>query len=144
VLETDLVKLRQQLELHEGKRFRPYRDTVGKLTVGIGRNIDDVPFSEDEITLMFENDVAQRVGALSARLPWFATLDAIRQRVLIDMSFMGVETFLGFHETLAAVRDGQYGRAATRMLASKWAGQVGGRAIRLAEMMRTGTDYTAH
>ena len=34
-------KFLQQLTLHEGSRSHPYRCTSGKLTIGVGRNIED-------------------------------------------------------------------------------------------------------
>ena len=75
-------------------------------------------------------------------------LDPVRQRVLIDMMFnMGPGApsrggLLSFVNTLSEIRRGNYGIAADMMLASKWASQVGRRAVRLATMMRTGMDYT--
>ena len=47
---------------------------------------------------------------------------------------------LGFKNTLATIRAGDYQRAASMMLDSKWAGQVGQRAERLSRMMATGKD----
>ena len=49
---------------------------------------------------------------------------------------------LSFVNTLSEIRRGEYAIAADMMLASKWAAQVGRRAVRLATMMRTGMDYT--
>ncbi len=41
-------RLRQMLIRHEGLRRKPYRDTVGKLTIGAGRNLDDVGITREE------------------------------------------------------------------------------------------------
>lgn len=61
-----------------------------------------------------------------------------RQRVLVNMAFnLGMTGLLGFKTTLLAMEQGRYEDAA-RMLRSRWAGQVGVRAERLSEMMRTG------
>lgn len=130
---------RRQLAMHEGYRDRIYRDTVGKMTVGIGRNVTDVPFSPDEIDLMFSNDLRRAQAGLDKIAPWWRDLDVVRQRVLLDMCFnMGARTLAGFKNTLAAIRDGRFDDAAGGMEASRWSSQVGGRAVRLVAMMRTG------
>jgi lysozyme len=132
-----------QLTLHEGKRRKVYRCTAGYLSAGVGRNLDANGFSDDEIELMLRNDIAAAKRALDARMPWWRDLDPVRQKVMIDMMFnLGPRSFGGFVRTLWDIRDGRYGIAADRMLRSKWARQVGARASRLANMMRTGNDYT--
>ena len=133
--------LEAMLLRHEGLRLKPYRDTVGKLTLGVGRNLDDVGISRDEAFVLLRNDVARAKAALNAALPWCAGLDAVRGRVLVDMAFnLGVPGLLAFTGTLAAMRDGDYPLAAERMLQSRWAAQVKGRAGELAAMVRTGRD----
>ena len=115
-----------QLKAHEGLRLKPYRDSVGKLTVGVGRNLDDVGLREGEAMFLCFCDVAALEQALDARLPWWRGLDAARRAVVIDMAFnMGVEGLLGFGDTLAALKAGRFGDAAQAMLRSRWAGQVG-------------------
>ena len=135
----DSVKLIAELERDEGVRLKPYRDSVGKLTIGIGRNLDDVGITLDETHYLLNGDIARAEADLDARLPWWQTLDPVRQRVLVNMCFnMGIAGLLTFANTLELVRVGQYADAADHMLASKWAGQVGPRAQRLADMMRDG------
>ena len=74
-------------------------------------------------------------------LPWVTQLNEVRQRVLVDMAFnMGIVGLLSFKRTLATIQAGDYQQAATMMLDSRWAGQVGQRAERLAHMMVTGKD----
>lgn len=132
-----------QLTLHEGRRKRIYTDTVGKISGGVGRNLSDVGFSDDEIDLMLRNDIARAEDALDRAHPWWRKLDPIRQKVIVDMMFnLGPAGFAGFRNTILEIRAGDYADAARRMLQSKWARQVGVRARRLAEMMRTGLDYT--
>lgn len=131
--------IRKQLQLHEGYRDRIYRDTVGKMTVGIGRNVTDVPFGTDEIGLMFTNDLRRAQSGLDKIAPWWRDLDQVRQRVLLDMCFnMGARALAGFVNTLRAIQERRFDDAAAGMEASKWYGQVGARAKRLVEMMRTG------
>ena len=131
----------RQLRLHEGERLKPYRDTVGKLTIGVGRNLDDRGITREESAVLLANDIIEVEKELQRALPWVARLDEVRARVLLDMAFnMGIVGLLAFKRTLAAIEAGQYQQAATMMLDSKWAKQVGGRAERLSRMMATGKE----
>lgn len=131
--------LKMELKRDEDTRLKPYRDSVGKLSIGVGRNLDDVGITEQEADFMLMTDVGRAEGALDAKLPWWRTLSENRQRVLLNMCFnMGIGSLLGFTNTLKAAQSGNYGAAADGMLASKWASQVGARATRLADLMRNG------
>jgi len=131
----------RQLRLHEGERLKPYRCTAGKLTIGVGRNLDDRGITREESAMLLANDIAAEERELLRALPWVATLDEVRQRVLLDMSFnMGLIGLLAFKRTLATIQAGEYQAAATMMLDSKWAKQVGQRAERLSRMMATGME----
>lgn len=126
------------LKLDEGLRLKPYRDTVGKLTIGIVRNLDDVGISEAEAEYLLSNDLDRTISDLDKYMLWWQTLDTPRRRVILNMAFnLGVAGLMKFVKTLAAVRAGEHSKAADMMLQSKWARQVGDRAIRLAEMMRS-------
>lgn len=132
-------KLAAQLVVDEGKRNRIYTDTVGKITCGVGRNLTDRPFAEDEIALMLKNDIAIVEADLDRALPWWREMSEARQVVLANMAFnMGINRLLGFVNTLTMMKAGRYDAAALGMVDSTWAKQVGQRAIRLAAMMRKG------
>ena len=131
--------LLSQLLTDEGLRLKPYRDTVGKLTIGVGRNIDDVGISQDEAMYLLANDIRRTYGDLLDALPWVAALDHARQNVLTNMAFnLGVNGLLGFKHALSCMQRNAWSEAADAMLQSKWARQVGARAVRLATVMRTG------
>lgn len=133
--------MRVELIRDEGIRLRPYRCTAGKLTIGVGRNLEDVGISVEEANHMLDADIDRAAAALDKALPWWRDLSEARQRVLLNMCFnLGIGSLLGFKNTLAAIKAGRYEDAATGMLASKWAGQVGDRAKRLAAMMKTGGE----
>ena len=137
---TDRDALRVQIIAHEGLRLKPYTDTVGKLTIGCGRNLSDVGITYDEAMVLLDHDLDTAINDC-ASFPWFLALDPVRQRVVVDMRFnLGPTKLRGFARTLKAISDKRYGDAADAMLASKWAKQVGRRAQRLARMMRTGVD----
>ncbi len=132
-------RLGLQLALHEGLRLKPYKDTVGKLTIGYGRNLDDVGISRGEAVILLDADMARAESDVLRLFPWVATLDEARQAVLVNMAFnMGIRGLSSFVLTLDAVKHGRYTEAADRMLESKWATQVGHRAVELSEQMRTG------
>ena len=132
-------KLTEMLVDHEGMRRKPYRCTAGKLTIGVGRNLDDRGISPDEAMYMLANDIRDSRRELSAAFPWFDKLDEVRQAVLIDMCVnLGLSRLQGFRNTLALIGVGKYEAAAQEMLNSKWAEQVGRRAQRLSRMMATG------
>ena len=135
----DLVSIKQMLIKHEGVSTKPYRDSVGKLTIGVGRNLDDEGVSKDEIDLMLTNDIFNHISDLDSHLSWWRGLDEIRQRVLLDMCFnLGIGGLLGFKKTLEFAKNGQYEQAGDEMLNSDWAVQVGDRAKELSEMMKKG------
>lgn len=136
-----MIPIEKQLEKHEGLRLKPYKDCVGKLTIGIGRNLDDKGITKEEARYLLKNDIEQ-VRKKLMLYAWFRKLNGVRQKVLEDMSFnLGFHGLMNFKKTIKAIKCGNYSKAADEMLDSKWAGQVGQRARRLAKMMRTGEDY---
>lgn len=131
-------RLRDLLIKHEGLRLKPYLDTVGKLTIGVGRNLDDVGISKLVAMMMLSEDI-ERCTKEAASFDWFKSLNATRQDVVICMIFnLGLSRFNGFKKMIEAVSNQNYEKASKEMLDSKWAKQVGGRANELAQMMLTG------
>lgn len=131
-------KLTKQLIRDEGCKLVPYRDTVGKLTIGIGRNLDDNGITQDEANYMLQNDIALSVKELS-QYGWFKRLDEVRQGALINMHFnLGLPRLLTFRKMIAALDAQDFKRAANEALDSRWANQVGARADRLARQLVTG------
>lgn len=136
-----LKTIEEQLILHEGLRLKPYKCPAGYLTIGVGRNLETKGISREEALFLLRNDIKEIERALS-KYDWYTKLDPIRQKVLIDMCFnLGLAGLLQFRRMITALNLGDYETAADEMLASKWAKQVGARAQRLAQMMRTGQDY---
>jgi lysozyme len=141
----DLYRLLARLKASEGFRDRPYRDTVGKLTIGYGWNLDAVPMPEQIAEAMLRHQALDAMADLDEHLSWWRQLDPVRQSVLADMCFnMGIGNGLrglrSFRNTLAAIKEGRYADAAKGMRNSKWARQVGDRAVKLATMMETGQE----
>lgn len=139
--ESSLLRdrLKQDLIRHEGLRLKPYQDTVGKWTIGVGRNLSDRGISEPEAMHLLANDIDATIDEVNARLPWVPRMDEERRLVIYNMAFnLGMPKLLGFANTLRAVEEGRYADASRGMLDSLWARQVGNRASELAQRMRTG------
>lgn len=125
------------LAKHEGLRLKPYTCTAGKLTIGIGRNIEDNGISEKEALYMLRNDLARCQSELSSFN--FHNLNFARMLALRNMLFnLGLTRFSMFKKMINALHLGNYEIAANEMLCSKWARQVGDRATCLAEIIKTG------
>ena len=138
--EALMNRIKAQLVRHEGLRLKPYRCTAGKLTIGIGRNLDDRGISQREAYVLLENDIQNCEKQLLDEIPEiYNGLDDVRKSVLLNMCFnLGIKGLLEFKNTLTFIAAGDWERAANGMLASKWAKQVGKRAIELSELMRKG------
>lgn len=135
----DRAKLIELLHDGEGRRKKLYTDTVGKVSIGVGRNLTDKGLRDSEIDFMLENDIDEAMGELDKHLPWWRNLSDNRQLVLVDMCFnMGITKLKGFVNTLNYMKNGDYKRAAVNMKASLWARQVKRRADKLAKMMEEG------
>ncbi|WP_044563847.1 glycoside hydrolase family protein [Azospirillum sp. B4] len=135
----DHTALKADLRRDEGVRLKPYADTVGKLTIGVGRNLSDVGLSPAEVDVLLANDIGRVLADLDRALPWWRTLSDTRQRALANMAFnMGVTTLLTFRTTLAHFQAGRFDQAAESALASRWASQVGARAVRIATLIKAG------
>lgn len=133
--------IEEQLLMHEGLKLKPYRDTKGVLTIGVGRNLEAKGISQDEALFMLRNDIREAVGQLE-QYDWYSKLDPIRQKVIVDMCFnLGLDGLLRFRKMIAAVEAGDFRAAADQMVNSAWYQQVGARSRRLERMMRTGIDY---
>lgn len=139
-MKTELAK---QLRGDEAVRPCVYKDHLGYFTIGVGRLVDGrkkgAGLRPDEITYLLNNDIDDRINALTKALPWFQNLDDVRKGVLLNMAFqMGTEGLLGFERTLSLIRDGKYELAAFAMKQSLWARQTPERAERMCEQMKSG------
>ena len=139
---SDTVDLKQQLIRDEGVVNHAYADSLGFLTIGVGRLIDKRRgggLSPEEVEFLLTNDITVMSAAVLKTLPWSSKLSEPRLAVLINMAFqLGIGGLLEFKRTLGSIEDGQFAEAAAEMLESKWAQQTSTRAHRLATQMETG------
>ena len=137
-----MSKLMEMLKRHEGVETHAYVDTVGKVTIGVGRNIDakdGLGLSEAEISFMLGNDIDRVEDELYANFRWVIHLDEARYDAMVNICFnLGLPRLKKFKNALAAMEAGDYNLAAIEFLDSRWADQVGHRAIELSLMIETG------
>lgn len=133
--------IEDQLILHEGLRLKPYTDTVGKLTIGIGHNLTDKGLTQAQCVSILRDDLADTTSFLNSHCPWYANLDPIRQKAILDLTFNLMGKLLDFHNMIAAIQAQDWNRAADELLNSTFAHQTGVRAQHLAQMLRTGQDF---
>ena len=150
VLIMDREKLIEELIIDEGCIDKIYADHLGFLTLGVGHLILDTdkefkldigtPVSEERIKECLYNDIDIVCAELDRNMPWWNELDETRQRVLANMCFnLGCPRLKNFKNFLAALEAGDFETAGEEMMDSKWATQVGNRAVRLQEKMLHGS-----
>jgi lysozyme len=124
----------------EGFQNRMYTCPRGKLTIGVGFNLEANGLCDEAIFVQLRHDIAKSQGSAEKVVgPVWKEMDEVRQDVLTSMVFqMGAGGFAKFTDTIAAVREKKWAEAANHMLNSRWAKQTGKRARRLAEMMEKG------
>ena len=135
-------QITKQLRRDEGVVSNAYQDSLGYWTIGVGRLIDKRKggkLRDNEIDFLLSNDIDEVEEALGARISFYKGLDEARRGVLLNMAFnLGIDGLMAFKNTLSLVGAGKYKEASVEMLKSKWATQVGNRAVRLSKQMATG------
>ena len=158
-MEYNREKLIDQLILHEGLELKVYKDTLGIDTIGVGRNLEDrgitdgelmhmnllreeihtTGITEEDARFLLGNDIDIVERELLDAHPCMERLNDVRIRVLLDMAFnLGVPRLRKFKNMWAGIHEGNYIRAGDEMMDSRWANQVGARAVRLCKMMKEG------
>ena len=129
-------KLAVQLTKHEGLRLKPYHCPAGKLTIGIGRNLEGKGITEKEALMLLDNDIQECIQDLKTIFQAFDLLPEPARRVLVDMRFnLGPNRFRHFKKMIQAVNEQNFTQAAAEMKDSRWYTQVGQRARTLVKMM---------
>ena len=135
-------KIIEQLRRDEGEVLTAYTDTLGFITIGVGRLIDRRKgggISAQESAYLLNNDIARVDAELRSKLTWYGQLDEVRQAAMLNMGFqLGVAGLMGFTRSLACIRDGRFAEAETHLRASKWAQQTPARAKRVARQIASG------
>ena len=131
------MNIKDLLMKHEDLKLKPYICPAGHLTIGVGRNLDDLGISEDEAMYLLENDIKRVKSELREIFPDFDELPYNVQLVLIDMEFnLGKRRFLTFRKMIQAVKEHNWAKMIEEMKNSRWCGQVKSRCdddVRLVE-----------
>lgn len=138
-----------QLKRHEGFSLEAYTCPAGFLTIGWGHNVEARPvpgvekvgdtISRGSAEILLFQDVKAVARELDDKLGWWRKMEEPRQAVVLNMAFnMGVPRLQTFKMALSAMKIGDFNRAGTEMLDSRWAEQVRGRAAELARQMVLG------
>jgi lysozyme len=137
----DLEILFDQLKDFEGLELKPYRCTSNKLTIGLGRNLEDNGITEEEAYYLATNDLDSLMDELDRKIPWWDDLNEPRKRALLNLAYnVGTPTLMKFKKTLEHLKNGLYTEASEEVLQSRWADQVGRRATFISEVFKTGVD----
>ena len=133
----DIGQLRDDIMRDEGLRLKPYVDSVGKLTIGYGRNLDDRGISRAEAEMLCSHDIAGVILELGVAFPWWTTMPPPAHLALANMAFnLGLPRLKTFVKMLAALQASDFRQAAIEALDSKWATQVGDRSQRIFDLYR--------
>jgi len=135
-----IAKAKRLIKKHEGLRLLPYICPPGKLTIGYGRNLEDVGITTMEAELLLQHDIVriEKEAKEIFKKVW-DELDDTRKAVIVDMLYnLGSSRFIKFKKFIAAVKKKDFDTAAKEMLDSLWAKQVKSRATELAELMKKG------
>jgi lysozyme len=136
-----LTLLEQQLLDHEGFRPTAYRCTSGRLTLGIGRNIQDKGITEDEALILLRHDIVEIYNGLRHLLPWFNALNDDRQRVLVDLGInLGLTGLMKFKRMLSAMEQNDWVKADYELRHSLWASQVQRSRVEFLSLLMRGND----
>jgi lysozyme len=134
----DKVAFEKHLRWAEAERLFPYKCSADKLTIGVGRNLDDRGITKDESAFLLNTDIENTLDECR-RLDYWNNLDPVRQLIVADMVFnLGFARFKRFVKLNAALAIQDYSLAAHEMKDSRWYTQVGRRAEKLHTAMITG------
>lgn len=130
----------EDLKTDEGFRSKVYKCPADKWTIGYGRNVEDLGITKEEAETLLYNDVARVEAELTREYPWWVKCPGTVRRGLINMAYnLGISRLGGFKRMIACLQAGDYKGASVAALDSKWADQVGDRAIRIAGLFAEAT-----
>ena len=136
------IKLLKQILLgDEGKKLKVYPDSLGVLTIGVGRNLQTKGISSEEANYLLENDIQEALADIEAifHADTLTHLNDARQLALVDMAFqLGRDRLRKFTKFIAAIEDSEWEKAAIEGLNSLWARQCPERAHRITWMIQYG------
>ena len=135
-------KLFEMLRRHEGVKPFAYRCTANKISIGVGRNIDEdggIGLCDAEIDFLLSNDIDRVEAELESTFSWYKNLNIARKDAMVSLCFnLGLTRLLKFEMALGFMASGDYIMAGMEFDNSLWSKQVGARAEELCQMIETG------
>ena len=132
------MDITEQLIRDERLVLYPYRDSRGFMTIGVGHNLDARGISERAAIMILDDDIQDTKTALLGKFPWMRDLSPARLGAFINLAFnMGVAGLSEFRKTLRLAESGEWVAASEQLLESLYATQVGDRARRVAQQLKT-------
>lgn len=129
----DIAQTRLQTE--EGFRPTLYLDSVGHKTLGFGFNVD-AGISKGCASALLGAQLKE-IDAALAGFSWYASADAVRQSVFLDIATnAGVHGLMGFPHLLAAAARGDWAAAAMECHVKE--PELASRYAALAKLLLTG------
>lgn len=135
----NLDQLVKDLVRDEGFSPTPYRDSQGYLTIGVGHNLDAEGLCNEAIKCQLDYDIhTKAVAPLDTYLPWWRSQPQSVQLAMANLCFnLGIGKLLQFKTTLSLIQSGKYAQAGTNLMQTLYAKQVGQRAVRVAELIKS-------
>ena len=129
--------LRDFIIKNEGLKLKPYRCSSGKITIGVGRNIEDVGISEEEAMVLLDNDL-KRVSCEFKKI--FGYECKYSKEIVIvmkDMLFqLGLSRFKKFKKMIRGVKEKNIKKIIDNIIDSRYYNQVKSRADRNIALLR--------
>lgn len=137
----NVERVKETLIKHEGLVLDMYKCSAGVWTIGVGHNLEDKGVSKKVAMVMLEEDINDALYDLKRNISFFHSLPEAAQEALVNLSFnLGITRLLQFRKTLGFLKERKFTRAANELLDSRYASQVGYRALEVAEMIRSCDD----
>lgn len=146
MLDNEFELIKKMLIRDEAVRFYPYDDAtgdpvdapVGKITIGIGHNLQDTPIPESVIDILFQYDLDAALETCRSIFSGFDIFPTPRKLALVNMAYnLGFNKLRGFHLMIEAINDGDWLAGAREAQRSQWFFQVKDRGHRVVKMMQT-------
>ena len=140
-------EVKDMIKRHEGVRNKPYKDSLGLWTVGVGHLIGDgksLPdawnrtFTDQEVQDLYDKDFDEHQKAAAA-IPGYDKFNSAGKGALTDLTFnMGPSWIKRFPTTAKSIAKGDGAASAEGLQDSKWYTQVGSRAQEVVGLMSKG------
>ena len=132
------LSIKNRIREHEDFRDKPYLDTLGNKTVGIGHKVlkgETIPTDTAGLLDLYDRDFTKALDNARSIVDE-NSISPEAFGVVVEMNFqMGKKGTLGFKKMLKALKNSDYKLAATELLDSKFAKQTPNRAKALAKVL---------